>query len=446
MQKTAMEVVDLLRQREAFLSECEEYLAEREYVICVDAWVKTGELKVPLCLQHYNTQIIETFNSDWHDPDALTKTILPYLENICEYWENVHHAHQTALDIFHSAADEGKGYCLYLRSFAHVFLTDINMPMGRAVMYQNTESLDRNVAHALLTADTLNSVSCLHPDDMALLEGKWLLPAFRVHDHDWKVVLSEAISVSKLMVFYLGDSSDGAEFELEEIRRARLEHRTIIVYEKKDNIPDDVAKFAEAFSISEFVMADNDPLRARLTSKAKMRLSQLASDGYKPPQPADWLCELPCNVVDPKVPIDLPSDIDPANTFCLTPENLTAFTWYMVGLPDAMLCWNKINRKLYYEKRAPEIADVNELLSNVIMACLGSASLGLTSSLSAAIGLRVIAANLIQVPETRLRMQRKKELLRALDIGDRLDNLTSKHRWRLQNNEWREIIRDEHFS
>jgi hypothetical protein len=447
MELTAQQVAELLSQREALLSECDEYLAARNYAFCVDAWVEAKTLNVPLSLRHPNTQIIEIFNADWSDPDTLTNHILPYLENLCEYWENVHRAHEAALTIFRAAAHGGPGFCLYLRSFSHVMQTAVDAPEGRAVAYLNTEALDRNVAHALAAeATTLNPVSCLHPDDMALLEGRWLLPSFRVHDHDWKPAVSDAIASSKVIVFYLGAQSRGAEFELEEIRRTGLMGRTVLVYESEDNLSDDVAEFAGTFALPEFVGAGDDPLGTRLTKKAKKRLAQLARDRYEPPRPPASLSKLPCNVVDPRVPIKLPANIDPKKTFCITPDNLTAFAWYIVGLPAAMLCWNRIDRRLYEEKCGPDIDELNELLRNVTMACLGATSLGLTASMSGAIGLRVITANLVQVPKPRKRAQRKKAFLRVLDIADRFDDLTSNRFWHARNDQWRSAILEDVYT
>ena len=447
MPLTARQVAQALKEREALLSGCDEFLALRDYAFCVDAHVRAETLNVPLSLRHPNTQIIEVFNADWSDPGSLINEVLPYLDNLCEYWENVHHAHQEALACFRRAAAGGPGYCLYLRSFTHVFQIDVDTPVGRAVGYLNNQGLDRNVAHSLSAeASTFNTVSCLHPDDMALLEGRWLLPSFRVHNHDWKPALSDAIGSSKVLVFYLGASSDGTAFELEEIRRARLRHRTILVHEREQALPRDAAEFAGSFSLTEFVASGADPLETRLKKRAKQQLAQMMSDDYSPPVPSERLCDLPCNVVDPGVPIDLPANIDPSKTFFITPDNLTAFAWYVVGLPDAMLGWNAVSRRLYEEKRGPDLAELNDLQRNVIMACLGASSLGLTASMSLAIGLRVIVANLVQVSTPARKVKRKAAYLRILDLADRFDDLTSSRAWRARNEEWRSSIKEDVFT
>jgi hypothetical protein len=86
----------------------------------------------------------------------------------------------------------------------------------RAVAYLTDSALDRNIEHALSeAAERLTPVTVFHPDDFALLEGRLLLPSIRVHDHDWKPVLADAIAGSKVLVFYLGSSSDGAKYEIE---------------------------------------------------------------------------------------------------------------------------------------------------------------------------------------------------------------------------------------
>src|SRR5512134_336468 len=164
---TARQVLEELNENQELLAECDEFLAERGYAFCVDGGAEAGRLNVPRSLRNYNTQIIEIFNSNWADPETLANQVLPYLENLCTYWENVHHAHQLALTRFREAASGGPGYCLYLRSFAHVFQTEVDEAEGRAVAYLNTQGLDRNVAHALASeGEALPSVTCHHADDM----------------------------------------------------------------------------------------------------------------------------------------------------------------------------------------------------------------------------------------------------------------------------------------
>jgi hypothetical protein len=444
---TALQVAELIPQCTEFLSQNDEFIAERDFAMCVDAWVEVGTLNVPLSLRHFNTQIIEVFNANWSDTDILIGSVMPYLENFCNYWENVYNAHEAALSIFRGVNEGQPGYCLYLRSFEHVFHSDIDLEETRAVIYFNNEALDRNVAHALAAeAFILKPIACLHPDDMALLEGKWLLPSFRVHDHDWKKILSEAIRSGKIIVFYLGASSQGTEFELEEIRRMGLLHRTILVYEHINNLPADVAEFADNFSLTEFVKAGEDPMKTRLTSKAKKRLTELSTDKYNPPVLSDLLFNLPCNVVDPRVPIELPKNIDPAKTICITPDNLTAFAWYMTGLPNSMIGWNRIDRKLYEKKQSLTVKEVNNQLRNVTMACLGASSIGLTASISGAIGLRVITCNLVMVPDLKKKAKRKEAFLNILDIADRFDDLTLRRFWHARNNMWRSAIMEDIYT
>jgi hypothetical protein len=143
--------------------------------------------------------------------------------------------------------------------------------------------------------------------------------------------------------------------------------------------------------------------------------------------------------------MDLPKHIDPAKTLCITPGNLTAFAWYLIGFPEAIRLWNEIDHQLYTEQRAPDLDKLNELLRNLIMANIGATVLGLTASISGTIGLRVIAANLVQTPNPAQYAQRKADFLRGLDIADRFDDLTVRRFWHERNNIWRTAILGDNY-
>jgi len=150
-------------------------------------------------------------------------------------------------------------------------------------------------------------------------------------------------------------------------------------------------------------------------------------------------------VVDPKVPGRFAGKYDPFRTFCITPSNLTAFDWFVSGLPDALVQWNDIDRLLYQEKRAPTIAAMNQLLGSLFRGGLGAASLGLTASLGGLIGLRAIVAHLVVVPDLTKGRARNDNLLRVLEIANRFDTLTDRHAWRRYNDEWRKAIVEGRF-
>ena len=114
----------------------------------------------------------------------------------------------------------------------------------------------------------------------------------------------------------------------------------------------------------------------------------------------------------------------------ITRSNLTAFGWFVSGLPDALLQWNSIDRLLYQQKRAPTIAAMNQLLGSLSRGCLGAASLGLTASLGGLIGLHAIVAHLVVVPDPVKGRARNDNLLRILKIANRFDALTDRHDWR----------------
>lgn len=442
MTTSALQVLQLFQERASFLEKCEEQLAEREYVICVDADEPVGALTIPLCLRHANTEIGEIFKPNWSAPRELS-VVVARLDELCTYWENVYAAHAAARERLSGPQD----YCLYLRSFSSVTQSLLDEEVGRAVLYANTEALDRNVAMALGNAsDVLAPVTCQHPDDMALLEGRWRVPAFRVHDHTWQPVVRGAIRSAKCIVFYLDEATPGASFELETIRSLGLESRTVLVHTPRAAVPDDAATFAATFGVQEFLTLSKDLMDARLKAPARRRLEGLMRDGFRPESVDDLLTSIPCEVVDPKVPPHLAGQFAPSRAFPVTPSNLTAFGWYVSGLPDALLQWNAINRLLYEEKRAPTIAAMNELLVSLFRGALGAAALGLTASLGGLIGLRAIVAHLVVSPDAASMPARNDDLLRVIEIANRFDDLTSAHYWRRYNDEWRDGIVEGRFS
>ena len=440
MGTSALEIIQLFQQRVAFLEKWEEHLAEREYVICVDATESADELVVPLCLRHANTEISEIFKPNWSEPAALA-TVVKRLDDLCTYWENVYAAHAAARDRFAQALNGEQDFCLYLRSFSSVALNVLDEPGGRAVAYVNNENLDRNVGMALAdSAALLAPVTCQHPDDMALLEGTWRIPAFRVHDDTWQPVVKSAIDAAKCIVFYLDEATPGASFELDTIRSRKLRARTVLVHTDRASLPDDARSFAATFSASGFLTLSKDLMQASLRASVRKCLEKLMGDDFRAKPVDQALVSIPCNVIDPKVPARFAGKYDPSRTFCVTPGNLTAFGWFVSGLPEALTQWNEINRLLYHEKRAPTIAAMNQQFRSLYQGCLGAAALGLTASLGGLIGLRAIVSHLIVVPDRAKSRARNDDLLRVLEIADRFDALSERHDWRKYNQQWRESI------
>lgn len=448
MAKSAFEIIQFFQQQMAFFDKWEEHFADCDFAFCVDANEQADELIIPQCLRHNNTELPEIFKPNWSDPDAL-ETVVIRLDDLCSYWENVYEAHSAACAGFGQALRHERDYCLYLRSFSSVMVNVLDEPVGRAVAYFNNENLDRNVAMALANAkELINPITCQHLDDMSLLEGKWRIPAFRVHDHTWKAIVRSAIQGAKCIVFYLDESTHSIAFELDLIRARNLTARTILVHTDKAPLPPDAKSFAGAFRISDFLTLSKDLMKAQLKESAYKCLKKLMLDGFRSAIIDETLFSIPCNLVDPKVPehsLNRMDKYDPFQTFFVTPSNLAAFDWFLSGLPDAMQQWNEIDRMLYRDKKAPSIQAFNQLLGSLFRGQVGAASLGLTSSLGGLIGLRAIVSHLVVVPDKKKSRARNDNLLRVIEIANRFDNLTHRHDWRKYNDEWRNAILEGRF-
>jgi len=450
METTVSQIEEFFQRHKRVLTGCDAQLAGRDVILVVSRELIPSRLDLPRSLQTFNTQVVEILNADWGNPTTLA-SIGPHLENLCEFWENIHQAHAAAMNIFEAAQTRSAPYCLYLRSFSRVSDVEVAVPQGRAVGYVNDQRLDRNIARALADrASILNPVTCLHTDDLGLLAGEWILPSFRVHDHDWQRPLIEAIRASKLIVIYVAGQSGGVEFELGQIERAGMIPRTVLVFDTHDvakGVTDIAGACAGAMPVTGFIEQSPDNIDdVHLSAEAHLLLTKLAADSYQPPPPATELARLRGDVVDPKVPPGLPADVDLERSFFVTDSNVTAFSWYVRGLPEVLERWNRIARVMYQEKRGPDREDVQAQQRNLVMASVGAAALGLTASLAALIGFRVIFANVFQVQDPVVRARRKKQLLALLDVANRFDDLTKRRQWREQNEKWREVIVEDAFS
>jgi hypothetical protein len=297
-----------------------------------------------------------------------------------------------------------------------------------------------------LDAD-INHVTCMHTDDLALLEGKWFIPGLRVHDHTWKDVLSEAIEGAKVIVFYLGAQSSGTAFELDRIRDFGLEQRTIVVCEDTDSVTADFDDFAGVYGLREMVDSRKDLTEAtRLSAKGAEVLGRIAEDAYEPPPVSARLQSLRFEMVDPRMTVDVPAEVDVDSSFFVTDSNIAAFSWWVTGYPQIMQLWNSVARTLFNQKTAPERSVVEQLWKYNIMASVGAAALGFVASLSVIIAVRAVTAAIIVEQDGALRAQRKKDLLRVFDVADRFRQLSYTKRFSDQIANLREAIEEDSFT
>jgi|SRR6266568_5738251 len=442
MESTVHELAGLLQHHGKFLAAADEALTDRQYHLAYSRLDIPGTLDLPLSLQTASTRVIESFNADWSSLKELDGSVVASLNELSEVFENIYRSHAAALSLFGAASKKKQPYTLYLRSFSQVTNEVYAGEAGRVVAFINDERLDRNVAAALARhAAEIHPVTCAHTDDMALLEGRWLLPAFRVHDHTWRNVVRAAIRGSSVIVFYLGNESKGVRFELDEIASARLAARTILLYAGK-HAPDadEYNGFAAVLPISQAVQRIGKKKEFRLSKYMLAIVRRIRRVRHPTPHMPAWLMDLPCGVVDPKVPEEIASRYDLAHSFFVTPSNITALYWYAYGFPQAMEIWNRIARALFREKRAPSRADLDTLQADLIMASTGAAALGLVASLACITALRTMFAALIVEPHGKRRASRKERFLQLFDIAARLDALTERHTWRSQIAKWRQLI------
>jgi hypothetical protein len=440
MALTAQDVVGIFRQEVELLSALDETVAADEFVIAVDAWELADDFKTPRTLQR-NFAFHELAAADWSDPEQLADEVVPALDNLCTFWENVYGAHESAIDRFRAAYSGGAPYCLYLRNFDHVVLSDDDDPDVRVTLYHVTKELDYVLEQAISRArPTINAVSCLNTDDMAIMAGEWSLPAIRVHGHNWQEPVTSAIRGAKVIVFYIGASSEGTDVELAAIRKARLRERTILVYKDAAHLPADGNKFADRFSLSEFLTSPDKPLTTRMTAKATSRVTELMNDAVKSRRVSKSLLTLRCDVIDPELTKELPDTVSKDNVLCVTPANLSAFACYVVSFPDAVRGWEAIATRAVSGNAKSGALNVGQLRATARYAWGGAVALGLTASIAATTGLLVVFSNLSRIRSAKAKARRKAASLDVLGIAARFDALTTNHQWREQINEWSSMI------
>jgi hypothetical protein len=439
MSLTAREIVGIFEQEAEFLSVLDETVGASDVVFAVDAWEPADVFQTPRTLQR-GFAFNELSAANWSDPEQLADQIVPALDNLCTFWENVYGAHESAIDRFRTASRGGTPYCFYLRNFDHVVTSHDSDFDIRITLHHVTKELDFALQQAISRAGgAINPVSCLHTDDLAFYAGASPGPAIRVHGHNWQEPVKNAICGAKVIVFYIGAPSEGTDIELAAIREARLRHRTILVYRDAADIPDDVGEFAARFSVAEFLTSPKRPLTARLTAKARSRLTELMSDAFESRAASPSLLNLRCAVVDPELTKELPGTVDRDNVLCITPANLSAFACYVVGFPNAVRGWEAMAVRAA-SRKAESGANVDGLQANARYAWGGAFALGLTASIAAATGLHIVFTNLSRIRDAKARARRKAASLDVLRIAARFDALTTNHQWREQIKEWSSMI------
>jgi hypothetical protein len=432
-----------MKERWQFLQNTEEQLADREPILGTDLSNVGRNITTPLSLQHVGEQIVETAKSDWTTVDGLN-TVIAYLGQLADLWETIFRRHREAVAVLSAA--KRRPYCLFLRSF-----TNVTMPIAvtgaRVVVYANEPELDANFATTLMyEAEWLNPVSCMHTDDMQLLiRSQNAMPAFRVRTVNWQGILSDAISSSGSLIFYLNGESAGVDFELDCIRAHGLGPRTVVVY-RGNKAPElgESADYAGVVHVNQFLArTEGKPGPAKLSSSASDLLRRLASTATTRKSPTRRLLSMPCEVVDSDAPSG-PGLANPASTYVVTANNADAFVNYVEKLPDAFLSWNAISQNMRLRNIQPDVDEYNALCGALQMAFVASTCLGFTASMACTLGLLAKVTSMPK-PNPSEGPKRVERYMQILDIAQRFNALTSKHSWGEKIEAFRQSIQEDPF-
>jgi hypothetical protein len=429
MEPAPIPVDQLLQKHLRLLQGVEESIRGRELVVCTDLTQIGRELTKPRSLQHIDHYLDTVITANWSDPAVLKNSVLPYLREVCEFFEAVIGGHRRAQEIFSAAPDEG--YCLYLRSFSRV-TTGVEAAGSRVVLFQNDAELDANFAMALAQhSDWLNPVTCLHTDDMNLLLGRaGSIPGFRVHMHNWQGLLADAIAGSRAIVFYIDDDSPGVEFELDCILQRDLASRTAVVH--RGGTPDFTkrSKFAAVMPISSCLTASPTGTGPGKLSQSILRvLHRLSEDGIRTPAVSGALRELPCAIVDPMLPAGVTESFNAETSYFVTATTAPAFKWYLENLPDSLERWNGVSQDMRLRGIQPTAERFNQLFKGLRMALAGALCLGFCASTAAMLGLLAKVASMAKTRDPEANREHRVLTLEVTTIADRFNALSERGEW-----------------
>jgi hypothetical protein len=242
-------------------------------------------------------------------PAYFNSNIQFFLDQIIRYFEGIHDTHDAAKTAYEQYRTEGRQYCLYLRNFVLSGLS-LNINIERNSHLYGLSSTDRGFRQIVKKGieDHINSLSFVNIRDLYPTEAEgvsdqytrdFTIPSFRVLNHNWRGVVTEAIKGAKLIVLNLEIETEGIQFEVDTVRECGMAHRTVcVVRGKRGKQPSPLGDF---YDVIEVPSPGPVPKETPEVQRLKDAIKHLANDDFTQTTRVRDLSDFKCHVIEKNI-------------------------------------------------------------------------------------------------------------------------------------------------
>ena len=269
-----------------------------------DTPVEPGLIFVPHSLNRIRQAVWNLIDPKMAERAYFNSVIELTLYSIRVFFEGIHDAHDSAAAVHLAFTKDKNPYCLYLRSFSLAGVDRDDETTGLTMM-RTTKDLYFRVAvgKALPTGMgrlTFTNLQDVYRPAKGFPESSlddFDFASFRILEHNWQFVVSEAIKGAKLIVFHVTMRAHGISHELQAIRDCGMTSRTVMVVD--EHLGEPPAELRKDF-YDIIRLAENSESYGAMHD-VKASVAALAGDQFQPSVEVADLSQLPCVVVDRQI-------------------------------------------------------------------------------------------------------------------------------------------------
>jgi hypothetical protein len=184
-----------------------------------------GQIFYPDSLGLISPALTELNKESMHDIDTYQANLMLEIEMIMGFYGAIRETHRAALEIYEGYRNEGRQYCLYLRSFdwSGRFSDD---EMYLAPLDLKFKSFLRDSLSPEIAVVSFVNVRELYG---GAVDPQAAIPSLRVLSHNWKEVVREVIRGACLVVLNTWEEeAEGLAYEAGLVAECGMESRTIV--------------------------------------------------------------------------------------------------------------------------------------------------------------------------------------------------------------------------
>jgi hypothetical protein len=378
------------------------------------------------------------------DPTIFSRTYVTPILEIAEYYSLVHRSHSTALSIASDWMTDRIPFALYLRSFSAGAKTFMEGEDYHVTAMLNTPYASANVIDAIIkTFSSHRLIQVQNLYDLQYFGDRGRIPAIRVNNHNWTHLVRDLIEAAKFIIVYAFEVSDGVRTELDLIRSARLESRTLVVspqHSPKDKLGMDMPHF---FLTNDFVA--NPPRESsewpigNISQRARALMDAWWHDSYFGTTDLSFVAGLPVRIIEPHADETL-SGLDLSSNPYIIPEQLYG-NWqlFLENCESLLMEWDQWAR-LMKEGKELHVDALLRILSSARLTIVTSASLGFYSSLAISLGIFARVFSMLRTPDPQENLSIKIASLSILDSAIAVDAISISRTWTTKLANWRTFI------